>query len=411
MFICYCLETQRGEIYWRCVRIWIHTPHIPNENTNETACEQCLFFLSAKAACEKKKKVEDEASKNLLQEFGVPPLSKHLKAKHRDEHSTDKMPCQAVSSLPPVYHKTRRGKGETQKKGWTTEYGLLFVYDTQRLDSAAFRGESLLKRPHIHRLSEPVFGKMSRILIHMTVTIETTGELMKRQLFCPLLNTESQLNNSRYNLSKWLIDTRGLIHTLTCGYTLAETHPHAALKHTYSWALTQKALLFFTQTLWKKTRWMYAQTRTHTCTVHRVIISRAVGSSLGFIMWKQRPWSVSLWTMTWWSEVSEGRGYVPAEWLLLIEDNKLHPSGRIGAHQSRRLSCNHATCTASFCSSHCSLQMYATDKSVTMDILTTLASSAEWWSHLELRALLITHVTVASKACHQLNLWVGVWKK
>lgn len=71
---------------------------------------------------------------------------------------------------------------------------------------------------------------------------------------------------------------------------------------------------------------------THTHTVHRVIISRAVGSFLGFIMWKPGPWSVSLWTMTWWSEVLEGWGFVPAEWLLLMEDNKQSLSGWSGEH-------------------------------------------------------------------------------
>lgn len=87
---------------------------------------------------------------------------------------------------------------------------------------------------------------------------------------------------------------------------------------------------------------VHTQTHTHTNTqtVHRVIISRAVGSSLGFIMWKQSPWSVSLWTMTWWSEVLEGWGFVPAEWLLLMDDNKLERS---------TLKLLSFTCAASLC--------------------------------------------------------------
>lgn len=72
-----------------------------------------------------------------------------------------------------------------------------FVYGAPGMDGRARRGGgltcSLFEHGAVQRRDS---GKMSRILIHMVVTIVISGELMKRQLFHLLLNTESQLNNS-----------------------------------------------------------------------------------------------------------------------------------------------------------------------------------------------------------------------
>lgn len=98
--------------------------------------------------------------------------------------------------------------------------------------------------------------------------------------------------------------------------------------------------------------------------------------SFGFIMWKQCPRSVSLWTMTWWSEVSEGRGFVPAERLLLMEDNK--PSVRMERRTlkppSFMLPC-HLNCLARL--THWGSVTQARDNPAVMDMLTASASAAE----------------------------------
>lgn len=135
------------------------------------------------------------------------------------------------------------------------------------------------------------------------------------------------------------------MQTRTHGHTLTHWKKHTPMLHfkrTHSWALMLKLFCFHSYTMKRQTRCMYTHRHTHTNTqtVHRVIISRAVGSSLDFIMRKQSPWSVSLWTMTWWSEVLEGWVFVPAEWLLLMEDNKLERS---------TLKLLSFTCAASLC--------------------------------------------------------------
>lgn len=161
-----------------------------------------------------------------------------LKPEHSGEHSKGKMPCQAVSSSPPAFHiqKLTLSSESRFSPPFLFPSRVLLVYGAQGgwmaepvLESRLWKGltYSLFEQC----LSKTDFGKMSRILIRMTVTIVISGELMRRQLFQLLLNT--LLNNSWWNLSKWLMWK----HTHTCGNTGRKTHPHVALERTHRWAL------------------------------------------------------------------------------------------------------------------------------------------------------------------------------
>lgn len=167
-------------------------------------------------------------------------------------------------------------------------------------------------------------------------------------------------------------------HTRICGHTRTtakNTPPCCTWAHAHRRALTLQLFCFHSNTV-KRQLDAHTHSHTHTRAVHRVIISPAVGSSLGFIMWKQCPRSVSLRTMTWWSEVSEGRGSVPAERLLLMDDNK--PSVRMERRTLKPpsfMSPCHLNCLARL--THWGSVTQARDNPTVMDTLAASASSAE----------------------------------
>lgn len=161
--------------------------HKPNESSNKTFCEEYLFFPSAflYKSCFQKKCFHLSASS--------------LKPEHGKEHNTDKildkllpplllpstssnLPLSLISLPPPgechchEFMMCRMAGGAGLGKAWQAA-GLSSAFHRQTLE------------------------KMSRFLSHMADTIVISGELMRRQLFCLLLNTESQLNKTSRNES------------------------------------------------------------------------------------------------------------------------------------------------------------------------------------------------------------------
>lgn len=130
------------------------------------------------------------------------------------------------------------------------------------MDGRACLGKSFSKRSLRAACLNTAFqrqtlGKMSRILIHLTVTIVISGELMKRQLFYLLLNIESRLDNSPLDLLKWLIHTHGCTHTHSYMWTHAGENTHVTFTQM---SINSEALLFSLNTIIK--------TKRQTCCVH-----------------------------------------------------------------------------------------------------------------------------------------------
>lgn len=76
----------------------------------------------------------------------------------------------------------------------------------------------------------------------MAVTIVISGELMSRQLFYLLLNTESQLNKTSQNDSCTHVDAN--THTWTHTHTGKNTPPCCILSAHTQMSINAKALLF-----------------------------------------------------------------------------------------------------------------------------------------------------------------------
>lgn len=170
------------------------------------------FFFSAVALSKNKW----GRKKNLLHEFYLSASS--LKPEHSGEHSEDKMPCQAVpplllpstfTSLPFLLRLSLPFFIKKKKK-----QQLPFAYDALGLDGGARLGNSLTKKKAacLNSIFQRQTGeeKKTRQEFWFTwqLTIVISRELMKRQLFYLLLNTESLLSISGRTLSKWLMHTQ-----------------------------------------------------------------------------------------------------------------------------------------------------------------------------------------------------------
>lgn len=174
-----------------------------------------------------------------------------LKPEHGEKHAEDKMPRRAISFSPLAFcvhwftFSSESIFSLTSLPGGESNYRLFVMHSAWMveliLESHLWKGLAYILFEQC--LSQPDFGKMSRIQIHLTVTVVISGELMKRQLFYLLLNTKSQLDNSWWNLSKWLMHTRGC-YTHAREHILAKTHPDDMLKRTHRRALMLKLFCF-----------------------------------------------------------------------------------------------------------------------------------------------------------------------
>lgn len=127
-----------------------------------------------------------------------------LKPEHGKKHAEDKMPRRAVSFSPLAFcvhwftFSSESVFSLTSLPGGESNYRLFVMHSAWMveliLESHLWKGLAYILFEQC--LSQPDFGKMSRIQIHLTVTVVISGELMKRQLFYLLLNTKSQLDNS-----------------------------------------------------------------------------------------------------------------------------------------------------------------------------------------------------------------------